>query len=223
MSQAKLETTRLLLEPLADQHLEFEVELDSDPEVMRFLAPRASTRDITEQAHHDRLALAAREPGMGLWAGFTAGRFVGWWLLRARLHTPVEGEAELGYRLLRRSWGQGLASEGARELIRYGFEDLGLTRIFAETMTINTASQATMTAVGLRYVRTFPLEGREPRPGLEQGGVEYATSRESWLDLRTDQQHREPHHPRGSTRDLRVRPSPPESRGPVDQECGDEP
>jgi RimJ/RimL family protein N-acetyltransferase len=41
MTQPTLDTERLRLVPLADEHLEFEVELDSDPEVMRYLAGRA--------------------------------------------------------------------------------------------------------------------------------------------------------------------------------------
>ena len=83
--------------------------------------------------------------------------------------------------MLRRHWRQGLASEGARELIRYGFADLGLTRIFAETMAVNTASRATMAAVGMAYVRTFHLDWDEPLPGAELGEVEYAITREQWI------------------------------------------
>jgi RimJ/RimL family protein N-acetyltransferase len=74
-----------------------------------------------------------------------------------------------------------LASEGACELVRHGFEDLGLTWIFAETMTVNAASRATMTAVGMQHVRTFRSDWDEPISGSELGEVEYAISREQWL------------------------------------------
>ena len=47
------------------------------------------------------------------------------------------GAADLGYRLLRRQWRQGYAREGSLEFIRHGFEDLGLRRIFAQTMAVN--------------------------------------------------------------------------------------
>ncbi|MEQ4724892.1 GNAT family protein [Nonomuraea sp. B19D2] len=83
--------------------------------------------------------------------------------------------------LLRRYWRQGLASEGARELIRHGFEDLRLPRIFAETMAVNTASRATMTALGMEHVRTFHMEWAEPLTGSVLGEVEYAITRERWL------------------------------------------
>ncbi len=182
MGQALLWTRRLQLVPLADEHLEHEVELDADPEVMRYLGSgRARSRDEVEELHRHRLAVAAGAPGLGFWAGFVDEDFVGWWILE-----PPErpdrgaGQAELGYRLLRRHWRQGLAGEGARELIRHGFEDLGLTRVFAETMAVNEASRATMTSVGMTHVRTFHLDVEESLPGSELGEVEYAITREQW-------------------------------------------
>lgn len=97
----------------------------------------------------------------------------------------VAGEADLGYRLASRYWRRGYATEGARELIRYGFADVGLTRIFAQTMAVNTASRATMNAAGLAFVRAFicgePYD--DPIPGAEQGEVEYEITRTRWQRL----------------------------------------
>ncbi len=193
MSQATLQTSRIRLVPLSDEHLEHEIELDSDPEVMRYLGNgHARTRAEVEVFHRRRLAAASRVPGLGYWAGFVNGEFVGWWILESPGRAdqgPVEGQAELGYRLLRRHWRKGLASEGARELVRYGFEDLGLTRVFAETMAVNAASRATMAAVGMQHVRTFHLEWEEPIAGSELGEVEYAISRQQWLTRRAAEGH----------------------------------
>lgn len=185
MGQPTLRTERLTLVPLADDHLEFEVELDSDPEVMRYIVGRAGTRAEVEQAHRRRLAAAAEMSGLGYWVGFDDAEVVGWWILRPP-HGPdqpkVAGEAELGYRILRRHWRQGYASEGARELIRYGFADVRLDRIFAQTMAVNLASRATMTAVGMTFARGFvSAEAYEdPIPGAEQGEVEYAITSAAW-------------------------------------------
>ena len=185
MSQATLRTSRITLVPLADEHLEHEIELDADPEVMRYLGTgRARTREEVEELHRARMAVATRVPGLGFWTGLVDGDFVGWWILEPPERAeqgPVDGNAELGYRLLRRHWRQGLASEGGRELIRHGFEDLGLTRIFAETMAVNAGSRATMASVGLQLTRTFHLEWDEPLPGSEHGEVEYAITRQEWL------------------------------------------
>lgn len=188
MPQATLRTERIQLVPLADEHFEYEVELDSDPQVMRYLGDgRARTREQVEQSHRRRLAAADQVPGLGFWVGFVGGEFVGWWILQPPERDdqgPVQGQAELGYRLLRRHWRRGLASEGSRELLRHGFEDLRLTRVFAETMAVNDASRATMRSVGMTHARTFHQHWEDPLPGTELGEVEYAVTRAQWLDQR---------------------------------------
>ncbi|WP_182874349.1 GNAT family N-acetyltransferase [Microbispora sp. H10670] len=187
MSQATLRTGRIELVPLSGEHLEDEIELDADPEVMRYITGRARDRAEVEALHRRRLAAAERVAGLGFWAGLVDGRFVGWWILEPPTRAdqgPVEGQAELGYRLLRRHWRQGLAGEGARELVRHAFEDLRLSRVFAETMAVNTASRATMTSIGMRYVRTFHPDWEEPLPGSHLGEVEYEITREQWLASR---------------------------------------
>ncbi len=184
MTQATLRTNRIRLVPLTDGHLGFEVELDSDPEVMRYLSGRARTPEEVGAAHLLRLATAKPVDGLGFWVGFVDGQFVGWWILEPPAdadHGPVQAEAELGYRLLRRCWRQGLASEGARELLRHAFRDLDLQRVFAQTMTVNTRSRATMEAIGLRFVRE--LEDDAGLPGSELGGVEYAITRDEWRKI----------------------------------------
>jgi RimJ/RimL family protein N-acetyltransferase len=183
--QPTLQTARLTLVPLTDEHLELEVELDSDAEVMRYLTGRALSRAEVERARQRRIAAARSVPGLGFWVGFDRDDFIGWWILQPP-HGPdqpeVAREADLGYRLLRRHWRRGYAAEGARELIRYGFADIGLNRIFAQTMAVNTPSRATMTAAGLTFVRAFvsgdPYD--DLVPGAGQGEVEYEITRSTW-------------------------------------------
>ena len=88
--------------------------------------------------------------------------------------------ADLGYRLLKRHWRQGLASEAARELVRYGFDEVGLDRIIAQTMTVNAASRGVMERIGLTYVRTFPTSTTALFEGVEEGEVEYEMTRGQW-------------------------------------------
>jgi RimJ/RimL family protein N-acetyltransferase len=183
--QQTLHTERLTLLPLADEHLEWEVELDSDPEVMRYLSGGASTREEVEAAHAWRTAAAQKVDGLGFWVGLVEDEFVGWWILQPA-HGPDQpddpGVADLGYRLLRRQWRNGLASEGARELVRYGFDEVGLDRIIAQTLAVNVGSRAVMERAGLTYVRTFPSSMTAPVEGVEQGEVEYELTREQWAN-----------------------------------------
>jgi RimJ/RimL family protein N-acetyltransferase len=183
MPQQILHTERITLVPLADGHLEWEFELDSDPEVMRYLSGRASTREEVESSHATRMAAALKVDGLGFWVGLVDDEFVGWWTLQPA-HGPDQPDdrdvADLGYRLLRRHWHRGLASEGSRELMRYGFDEIRLDRIIAQTLTVNAASRAVMERIGLTYVRTFPTSTTAPVEGVGQGEVEFEMTRKQW-------------------------------------------
>ena len=90
MCQATLRTGRLRLVPLSDEHPEYEVEFDADPEVMRYLGDgRARSREDVKRRHQHRLVAARRVVGLG------------WWVLeppeRVRKHDPDTGLPEQRY------------------------------------------------------------------------------------------------------------------------------
>jgi RimJ/RimL family protein N-acetyltransferase len=179
VAQPVLRTARLVLVPLADEHLDLEVELDSDPEVLRFLYGRARSRAEVTESHAKRRAAAVPVDGLGHWMAFAPeDDFVGLMMLPP---TGDPGAAELGYRLLRRHWRQGLASEASRALLAHGFDTVGLERVIATTMTVNAGSRGVMQRLGMRYVRTFHPEFDDPLPGTEHGEVEYEITRSDWL------------------------------------------
>jgi RimJ/RimL family protein N-acetyltransferase len=185
MPQPVLRTGRLRLVPLADRHLELEVELDSDPEVHRYLTGRARTPDEVAAAHAERMELGRRVDGLGYWVAFGADDdFVGV-LMLPPAHGPDQPDdpavADLGYRLRRRYWRRGLAGEASRALLRHAFATVGLNRVIAQTMAVNAGSRGVMAAVGLRYVRTYFPVWDDPLPGSDQGEVEYEITRETWL------------------------------------------
>ena len=115
MPQQTLQTERITLVALADEHLEWEVELDSDPEVMRYLSGRASSREEVEAGHARRMAAAQKLDGLGFWVGLVDDEFVGWWTLQpahGRDQPNDPGVADLGYRLLQRHWRKGSPQRG---------------------------------------------------------------------------------------------------------------
>jgi hypothetical protein len=102
--QARLATARLTLVPLSDDHLEHEVALDADPEVMRYLGARGRTGEEVVVVHRSRLARAGGDDGLGMWAGFVGSdgeEFAGLWMLtaptaRASRRNPVPPTSATG-------------------------------------------------------------------------------------------------------------------------------
>lgn len=101
-------------------------------------------------------------------------------MVRFARHFRWFAVSELGYRLRRRVWGQGLATEGSRALIDHAFAHLGMVRISAESMAVNTASRRVMEKSGMRHVRTFHGSFDDPLPGTQFGEVVYEILREDW-------------------------------------------
>lgn len=183
-----LETTRLRLRQFTVADVERLVELDSDPEVMRYITYGEPTpREVYVEQILPRWFRIYREtPLLGYWAAEDrgSGAFHGWFHLRPdRIDA---GEQEIGYRLQRASWGQGLATEGARALIEHGFLRVGTEKISARTLAANRGSRAVMEKCGLRYERdfTFPQDVLEGRRAEERAAVKYSITRSQWQLVR---------------------------------------
>ena len=185
--QVFLQTQRLVLRRFTEDDSANLVELDGDPEVMRFInGGRPTPRtEIESEVLPAFLDYYERYRGYGFWAAIekSTGLFVGWFHFRPAERSPP-GEVELGYRLRRSAWGKGYATEGSRALVDKGFAELGVERVVSSTMVVNVASRRVMEKAGLRFVRSF----RQPWPdyieGEEEGDVEYALLRSEWEQAR---------------------------------------
>ena len=192
-----LETDRLVLRRFTRDDVDALVELDSDPEVTRFVT--GGTPEFDAEMLDAWLGQYERWPAYGTFAAVekTSGRFLGWFHLR-----PNQGHAdepELGYRLIRDVWGNGYATEGSRALIDKAFTDLGATRVWAEAMAIHAASRRVMENSGMRFVRTFHADWPYRIPGDEHGDVEYAITRAEWDEDRGEPRSTEPDPPARSS------------------------
>jgi RimJ/RimL family protein N-acetyltransferase len=181
--QVFLETERVILRRFTMADVDLLFKLDGDPEVMRFInGGRPTPRDAIQNGFLRRhLRGYERYKTFGRWAAIekATGEFLGWFSF-APPEGAGTGEVELGYRLRRAAWGKGYATEVSRALIHKGFTELGVRRVTANTMTVNTASRRVMEKVGLRFVRTYFMEWPEEIEGSEQGDVEYAIEKAEW-------------------------------------------
>lgn len=178
-----LETERLFLRRLTAADVDHLYELHNDPDVMRYLnGGKHTPRHVIEnQTLPKMLRHYGRSPHFGFWAAIEkyTGEFVGWFEFRPP--QPDDPEVvELGYRLRKSSWGKGYATEGSRALVHKGFTELGVRRVVAETMVVNTGSQRVLVKAGLSHMRTFHTSWEEPIPGTEHGEVEYALDKADW-------------------------------------------
>jgi RimJ/RimL family protein N-acetyltransferase len=84
-------------------------------------------------------------------------QFIGWVGLNRVLDDPeLDGCAEIGWFIARQHWGEGLATEGARAALGFGFGVLGLDRIIARYRTDNVASGRVMEKIGMRRWKEIP-------------------------------------------------------------------
>ncbi|GAT65800.1 GNAT family acetyltransferase [Planomonospora sphaerica] len=182
-----LETERLVLRPFTDADADHLFALDDDPEVMRFInggrpADRETIRTrVLPRLLRDYPCFGTR----GYWAAEekATGTFLGWFEFRPLDdHSPAV--VELGYRLNRVAWGRGYATEGSRALVGKGFTDLGVERVVANTMAVNTRSRRVMEKVGLSFLRNFTEDWPEAIEGSEHGEVEYGLTRADWRQRR---------------------------------------
>ena len=172
-----LETARLRLRRLVAEDFEWLWQLDSDPEVMRFISGGVPTpREVFEQVHLPRMLQTYQQgPQFGFWAAEDreSGQWIGWFHLRPEKQEPFE--MELGYRLRRDAWGRGLATEGSLELLRRAFSEWRLARVVAHTLSVNAASRRGMEKCGMRWEKDFicPEEWLPGKSDQERRAVRY--------------------------------------------------
>ncbi|MGO4371700.1 GNAT family N-acetyltransferase, partial [Paenibacillus sp. MCAF20] len=96
--------------------------------------------------------------------------------------TKHHNRAELAYWMGKPYWGLGYATEAARRVVQFGFEELALNRIHAAAMTRNPASYNVMIKAGMKYEGTFPqhIKKWEQYEDL----VFYGLNRSDWSLLR---------------------------------------
>ncbi|CAN5677168.1 GNAT family N-acetyltransferase [soil metagenome] len=185
MTRPTLHTDRLVLVPLTFAHTDLLVELDSDADVLRFITGRALSRaEVVDTWMPVRTRPEADARGLGYWVGYAGSpdpeSFLGWWCLGTE--GPDPDSPELGYRLRRTAWGSGYATEGSRALLAHAFTTVGVPRVWAQTMAVNTVSRRVMEKLGLRVTRTYVGEWGDPLPGWEQGEVEYEITADQWAE-----------------------------------------
>ena len=149
-----LETKRLLLRRFVLEDLDALFGLYSDPEVITYIPDAPRTYEETKEELEWFMNGHPKFPELGLWATIykETGQFIGRCGL---LPWTIDGqqEVEVAFALSKEYWGQGLATEAAGALVRYGFEHLYLSRLICLIDHDNSGSIRVATKIGMALER----------------------------------------------------------------------
>jgi [ribosomal protein S5]-alanine N-acetyltransferase len=155
-----LKTIRLQLTPW--RHIDFASfrPIATDPEVMRYINDGAPWNDdqIREFIRRQMRHAAAKQFCLWRIVREPDGKMLGFCGLQP---LTIEGhrEVEIGWWLARNCWGRGLASEAAREAMRFAFDEVKLSRVIAIAQPENRASIRIMRKLGMRFEREATHKG----------------------------------------------------------------
>lgn len=153
-------TKRLTLRPLIDEDLEFLRELDSDPEVMKYVnqgnikTPQETLQNL--QRNYARYEMF----GIGLY--LVEDTLTKEKLGRAGIFAKqVENELiwELGYSFKRSAWGKGYATEAAAFLRDWGLENLNTDYLVCIMHTENLDAIHVASKIGMNHFQDLELDG----------------------------------------------------------------
>lgn len=179
-----IETARLFLREWSDADAEPFAAINADPAVMEFF-PSALNRTRSD-AFLARIRETMARDGYGLYAlevkdGAQLIGFTG--LARPGFDAPFTPAIEIGWRLARRAWGQGYASEAAQAVVDRAFGSLGFDELVSFTAEWNLPSRRVMERIGM----TRDPDGDFLHPGVPPEHklahhVLYRIDRTRWLN-----------------------------------------
>ncbi len=154
-----LETERLILRELLPTDDVGMFELDSDPEVHKYLGNKPVS-DIQECRNTIEMVRKQYiENGIGRFAMIekSSGNFAGWTGLKY-ITQPINNQLnfyEVGYRLIQKYWGKGYATESTIASLKYAFEELNIPEVYGITNVENIKSRMVLEKCGLKFIETF--------------------------------------------------------------------
>jgi RimJ/RimL family protein N-acetyltransferase len=160
VGQPILETSRLRLRPRTLADTDACLAMDADPAVTRFVSGPWSD-PTAHRTFVERRTLGPYAAGLGYWTicrRDDANSFLGWVLLIPADATRLE--IEIGWRLRRMEWRQGIATEAAASVLRHAFVTLRLPEVMAEIDPDNRGSIGVAEKLGLRPAGAVLHDGK---------------------------------------------------------------
>lgn len=150
------ETEQLILREFDVSDAQDFYELNLDREVMRYTADK-----VFETVQESKALIENYEEyertGFGRWTVVLkkTNEVLGWCGLK---YIPSVDEVDLGYRLKKKYWNKGYATEACKASLAIGFNEYELNVIVGRTMTDNSASRRVLEKIGMSYWKQFDFE-----------------------------------------------------------------
>jgi len=153
------ETKRFILRALTPNDATDMLMLDSDPDVHQYLGKKPISTLEESLSNIDLIRKQYVENGIGRWAIIEkqSNCFVGWAglkLIKEMTNNHIN-YYDLGYRLIKKYWGQGIATEVALASLNYGFNVLKQNNIYAIADINNHASVHVLEKIGFSKIEIF--------------------------------------------------------------------
>lgn len=159
----QIETSRLILREWRYSDFQPFAEMNADSEVMRYF-PNTLTKEASDDFAH-RIIAEMNAKGFGLFAVElkSSGVFIGYvGLHEIAFDAGFKGEIEIGWRLDKRYWNNGYATEAAQAVLNFA-KNLGLNKVYSFTAAVNLPSERVMNKIGMVKIGEFE------HPVLEKG------------------------------------------------------
>ena len=171
-----LSTARLIIRPFVAGDALAMAKVLGDADVMRFSDSGPLNEAEASNWLGEQVEAYSLSPDFGRWAicETESGQAIGYVVLTQDEGRATERQAELGFRLARRSWGRGYATEAVKALVEDAFGAGRVDRLIGIVDPHNGASVRVLQKLGMSYVRPITFEGYDypdhlyvlDRPGL---------------------------------------------------------
>lgn len=165
-------TARLRFRNWSPDDLPDLIEMNADPEVMRYFP--AVLQEAENKNFLERLRKRYEEDGYTYYATerLDTGECIGFiGLARQTYEAAFTPCVDIGWRLKRSAWGQGFATEGAKRCLEFANERLGVKEVYAVAVEQNLPSINVMRKIGMKYDHHFFHPALKDFPELEKCAV----------------------------------------------------
>jgi len=157
-----IETERLILREFLLSDVDRMFEMDSNPNVHRFLGKKPVKHIDESRAYIETIQGQYKKYGIGRWAVVLkeTNEFIGWSGIKLITNeiNKHQNFYEIGYRFIEKHWGKGYATEAGKAFVTYAFNEMKVEALYAYADEGNENSRKILEKLGLRYVNSFEYE-----------------------------------------------------------------